>query len=334
MLMAVGVVLAIGRTLSLVACPDSRSVVSGFRVEVPGSCLESVAGGHRAGVGCWTKLAFFLIAAGILGFGLVKSYSRGAWVGAAVGLGYLGWRWLSYGEHRTSNIEHRTSKSGDSGGQKPDAGGRKSEEVGRSDTGNWKPAILTRSCVSCFSWCRRNWAPVTVIVLSLLVLAFWSFQHTEQAVVRRAFSAGNLNDFSWRNRVAAWVGSLQMMAERPLAGYGWNQPERMYDQYYRAPSVHEGMAIQLNDYLTLGTTLGIPALVCFLAYMALSLSSKSGVQSSASKALAPATCHLSAATVCRAGALVLLLAFWFDGGLFRLATATVFWVLLELGRER
>jgi hypothetical protein len=35
---------------------------------------------------------------------------------------------------------------------------------------------------------------------------------------------------------------------------------------------------------------------------------------------------------CRAGALTLLVAFWFDGGLFKLATAAVFWVLLELGR--
>ncbi len=39
-------------------------------------------------------------------------------------------------------------------------------------------------------------------------------------------------------------------------------------------------------------------------------------------------------TACRAGAIVLLVAFWFDGGLFKLPTAAVFWVLLELGAER
>jgi hypothetical protein len=33
----------------------------------------------------------------------------------------------------------------------------------------------------------------------------------------------------------------------------------------------------------------------------------------------------------RAGAMVLLVAFWFDGGLFTLPTAAVFWILLELG---
>jgi hypothetical protein len=37
--------------------------------------------------------------------------------------------------------------------------------------------------------------------------------------------------------------------------------------------------------------------------------------------------------VCRAGAVVLLVGFWFDGGLFKLATAAPFWILLELGRN-
>ena len=36
--------------------------------------------------------------------------------------------------------------------------------------------------------------------------------------------------------------------------------------------------------------------------------------------------------ICHAGALVLLVGFWFDGGLFKLPTAAVFWTLLELGR--
>jgi len=39
-------------------------------------------------------------------------------------------------------------------------------------------------------------------------------------------------------------------------------------------------------------------------------------------------------TTCRAGAIVLLVGFWFDGGLFKLATASTFWILLELGSVR
>ena len=36
--------------------------------------------------------------------------------------------------------------------------------------------------------------------------------------------------------------------------------------------------------------------------------------------------------VCRSGAIVLLVGFWFDGGLFGLSTAATFWILLELGQ--
>ena len=37
-------------------------------------------------------------------------------------------------------------------------------------------------------------------------------------------------------------------------------------------------------------------------------------------------------TLCRAGGIALLVGFWFDGGLFKPATGSVFWILLELGR--
>jgi hypothetical protein len=39
----------------------------------------------------------------------------------------------------------------------------------------------------------------------------------------------------------------------------------------------------------------------------------------------------STKVACRSSALVLLIAFWFDGGLFDLPTAAIFWILLELG---
>ena len=93
------------------------------------------------------------------------------------------------------------------------------------------------------------------------------------------------------------------------------------------------MAIQLNDYLMLGASSGLPALVCLLAYVGLVLGRKSEVRSPKSEGWSPNTCHSLPGTTCHAGAVVLLISFWFDGGLFRLATATVFWVLLELGRE-
>jgi prepilin-type N-terminal cleavage/methylation domain-containing protein len=63
-------------------------------------------------------------------------------------------------------------------------------------------------------------------------------------------------------------------------------------------------------------------LICFVAYVALCFR-KFGIRNS----------EFGIKTDCRAGAIVLVVAFWFDGGLFTLATAAVFWILLELGNS-
>ena len=178
-------------------------------------------------------------------------------------------------------------------------------------------------------WLKKNWLPFSVTLASAFALSVWQFQHTEHEnmVARRAFSVGNVNDFSWRNRLAYWEGALQIMAEKPWFGFGWNQPGPIYDQYYRTPKVVESRAIQLNDYLMLGATLGIPALFCFGMYLWLSLARKAGGGNQKSKI----TELDSLQATCRAGAIVLLVGFWFDGGLFKLPTAMTFWILLELG---
>jgi O-antigen ligase len=185
------------------------------------------------------QVGFMLVAAGVMGFGMLKSYSRGAWFGAAVGLAYLGYQ-IGKAENLKAEI---------------------------------RPGLLR--------WAGRRWVALAVIFASIGLLAFWSFRHTDRAVARCAYSVANANDFSWRKRVAAYEGALQMLADKPWFGFGWNQPEQVYDRYYRAAKVDEGMAIQLNDYLTLGMTLGVPALVCFAMYVGLSLSPRSKVRSSA-----------------------------------------------------
>jgi hypothetical protein len=86
----------------------------------------------------------------------------------------------------------------------------------------------------------------------------------------------------------------------------------------------------------LGATLGMPALFCFVTYIWLSLKQRSEARSQKSDGgipavdLRPLTSDLWQAT-CRAGAIVLLVGFWFDGGLFNLPTAATFWILLGLG---
>jgi hypothetical protein len=301
MLMGVGFVLATG----LVVSGIGKSAVQGPR---------STIGKMWQGL----KPMLFAVAALLCGVGLIKSYSRGAWVGATVALAYLGWEFMRY---QVSGVRCQAGKSAD------------------------RTAHSIR---------KRHFALIAVILVGLFVLAFWSFRHTERITARRALSVANVNDFSWRNRMAAWEGGLQMVANRPLLGFGWNQPERVYEHFYRVPKVNESAAVQMNDYFTLGTTLGIPALVCFLVYVGLSLARSSERKTGTSPRPSPqcgegearesvertSILHCSSSihpdglrTACRAGAIVLLIGFWFDGGLFKLATGAVFWILLELARE-
>ena len=98
----------------------------------------------------------------------------------------------------------------------------------------------------------------------------------------------------------------------------------------------------------LGTQLGIPGLICFVAYVALQLGvgrwqlgvgrreigekAESGKwKAETIQEIGNRKSEIGNVMACRAGALAMLVAFWFDGGLFKLATAAVFWILLELG---
>jgi O-antigen ligase len=210
--------------------------------------------------------------------------------------------------------------------------------VSKSEIRNLKSESLYSSYGSRFN---HNWLSLSAILLSVVVLSFWHFRQTEWRPAHRAFSTSNQNDFSWRNRITAWEGGLQMMAENPWFGFGWNRPEPMYEHYYLQPKSTESAAIQMNDYLMFGATLGIPALFCFGMYLWLSLGDGRWEATSighraetrnwkpGSERRRPNSDFLS--ITCRAGAIVLLVGFWFDGGLFKLATASTFWILLELG---
>jgi len=195
-----------------------------------------------------------LIAAGMMGVGLLMSYSRGAGLGMAVGLLYLS---ITHGKFKWQLV---------------------------------LPGILFVTAVVCFFWS--------------------STPDTSPWYVKRM-------DFgrpSAQHRVAAWHAAVQMMRDHPL-GLGWNKATETYEKNYSPPE-DGAAALTTNSYLILGTELGLPALLCFIAYIYLKFKSKAAN---------------SLQIACRAGALVLLVAFWFDGGLLELPTATLFWILLELG---
>jgi O-antigen ligase len=158
----------------------------------------------------WLWFVLYAIAMVATGMGLMKSYSRGAWLGTLCGLAYLTGFWF----------------------QGLWSGGCEEQPVSTSEIGNRKSEV---SCPSCVSWFKNNWFLAGVVFLSVVVLSFWHFRQTDSHPARRAFSAVNMGDFSWRNRVAAWQGALQITAEHPWFGAGWNQPEPLYEHYYLSP---------------------------------------------------------------------------------------------------
>jgi len=120
-----------------------------------------------------------------------------------------------------------------------------------------------------------------------------------------------------------------MMLDHPL-GVGWNKAVGVYEKNYSPPD-GGAAALTMNSYLMLGTELGLPGLVCFVAYIVVCFRRN---RPHLTLTLSPPAAGSGEGIACRAGALALLVAFWFDGGLFTLATASVFWILLELGSER
>jgi O-antigen ligase len=238
----------------------------------------------------------------VLGTGLLNSYSRGAWLGAALGIGYLA--------HAQAKLAPLT------------------EFARRKASRAW----------------HLYWKPCACLAASMMLLLFWICRTTEVRVIRRAFSVANVNDFSWRNRLLAYEGALQMIAAKPWIGLGWDRPTVVFDTYYKPVQLVDPLAIELNDYFTIGMALGLPALACFLGYLGTGIALRPGVLESRRDEVGPATfparvgntCELSEAwmaQVCRGALVVLLLGFWLERGLFRISFTVPFWILLELAAD-
>jgi O-antigen ligase len=264
----------------------------------------------------WPIRGLSLAIACLLGYACFHSYSRGAWIGTAVALMYL------FFNSRTI------------------PGGSKFRD-----------------------WLKRNRVAICIGIISLIVLSFWQFRQTNRLGARRVFSIANRNDFSWRNRVTAWEGALQMMGEKPWFGFGWGRPEKTYEHFYLPVRLSEGAAVETNDYLMLGVTLGVLPVFCFGMYIWLgilgaeashlpdgplaSLRHTPGLSSFSPSRLAPEpdlvnpTARIFSRSVTnvdwmrvvyRSGAIVLVVGFCFDGGMFKASSAFTFWILSELGR--
>jgi hypothetical protein len=161
-----------------------------------------------------------------------------------------------------------------------------------------------------------------IITVAAVVCFFWhSTADTDQWYLKRL----DLGRPSAQHRVAAWHGAIQIMLNHPL-GVGWDNAVEMYDQCYSPPD-DSALALYTNDYLLLGTQLGWLGLFCFTAYALLCL----GVGKWKVEKIRISNSEFRIKMAYRAGVLVFLVTFWFDGVLFDFPTASVFWILLELG---
>lgn len=292
LLMGVGLVLVLGLALerwhARVYAPSFRGGLLRFRLIGKMHCLP------------------YLLVSVCPVYGLLFSYSRGAWLATACALAYLLWQ---------AFVGH-------------------AEKVRRSSN----PAqygLANEKEIFPFRWFDKNKVALAVILSALVVLTVEEFWHVDERIVHRAVSVANANDFSWRNRMDAWIGAMQIIGAHPWFGSGWGQMEQFYQYYYLSPKSTESAAIEMNDFLAIGATLGAPALFCFGIYVWVVLGSKSGIsrqtEENDEKTMANQE-FVWLCVTCRAAAMVLLIGFWFDGGLFKLATGATFWILLELGR--
>jgi hypothetical protein len=321
LLMGVGLVPAIGLVAGKCGwVREERREVRGRRSEI--NIWRRVSGVWRIG-----PISLFVLAATVLAFGLFYSFSRGAWVGTAGGIGYLAFQ-TARQKQKLGNRKAETGRC------KAESSKRKTEIEG-----DFFGGALPRRRFAGSAWLLAG-----VILASVGVLCFWQFRQADWHPARRAFSVVNPVDFSWRNRMAAWEGALQITAEHPWLGAGWNQPELLYEHFYLPPKLTESAAIQMNDYLMLGATLGVPVLGFFGMYVWRTLTNKAEcrkqkTENERAKAEIGKSGNRETGrveldwlrTTCHAGAIVLLVGFWLDGGLFKLPTAATFWILLELG---
>jgi len=158
--------------------------------------------------------------------GMLRSYSRGAWLGFLVAMVWCGWVRFSPA----------------------------------------LCALRSRARAGSIPERRRWLAiRLSLVVLLVVGLSFlWFLKDFQTPLLRRVGTVVNHTDRSWRNRVDAWVGAARMTVARPITGWGLHQVDATYAREFKPAHLKETAAIQLNDFLTLAAGMGVPAVGLFL----------------------------------------------------------------------
>jgi hypothetical protein len=138
---------------------------------------------------------------------------------------------------------------------------------------------------------------------------------------------GNMNDFSWRNRVASWPGALEAISRKPLVGWGWGRPANVFEHGHKPVALSEGGAVTLNNYLMVGMMLGAPALIALVSWLWLGWRTEDVERPTAGPPIEMEPVR----RICQAALIPCAVGMGLDGVLFKAAVAVPMFILIELG---
>ena len=155
-----------------------------------------------------------------------------------------------------------------------------------------------------FSWLAAlpRFTRVLLVLIGILFPTLLLSGGAPRLWQQRADTVLDSSDRSWRNRVIAWVGAVQIMTDHPWHGVGWNRAAVVFKEKNLGADKSGARAILNNDILLTGVTLGIPALGLFCGYLFFSVFPLR------------TTTHLDSVfpLACRLAAMLMVVGLWFD----------------------
>jgi hypothetical protein len=217
---------------------------------------------------------------------VAKSYSRGAWV--AVLIGFLAM--LSNGLPRPMRFRM---------GQGP-------------NVQKAKP-LLSKMIFAGF---------LGVIVGFCCIAAIASGLKSNNSFAKRLLATFSAADFSSRNRIMSYQDGVNMLMDRPLTGYGWEDIIAIHNSLYLHEGLSDGTAIILNDFLIFALRFGVVTLAVLLMLMWISIASRNRNQNLRPRLLE-----------CKIAFMMLGTGFLFTDGFFSLTAGGLFWLFMTLSFE-